>query len=190
MILQCVPVPIPIKVRLGHTQYNLERVKQMPLRFGRNITSHNIVFSNRYDCTRQQKLNNVANTAQPHVSDHPKCEELVVGYGRWSLTRVERQEVFYERTSGHIYLSKRMYCTQFLGCNICKTNRHPENGRLREVTPIRLWKTLVLWISSCSSEVDAYETWSHKEVFSTVKGKSLTECLVDLYQTLFNDVYF
>ena len=127
MILQCVPVPIPIKVRLGHTQYNLERVKQMPLRFGRNITSHNIVFSKRYDCTGQQKLNSAANTAQPPVSDHPKCEELVVAYGRWSLTRVERQEVFYERTSGHIYLLKRMYCMQFLGCNKCKSNRHPEN---------------------------------------------------------------
>ena len=29
-----------------------------------------------------------------------------------------------------------------------------------------------------------------RRFFSTVKGKSLTECLVDLYQTLFNDVYF
>ena len=26
---------------------------------------------------------------QPPVSDHPKCQDLVVAYGRWSLTRVE-----------------------------------------------------------------------------------------------------
>ena len=30
-------------------------------------------------------------TVQPPVSDHPKCEDLVVAYGRWSLTRIEPQ---------------------------------------------------------------------------------------------------
>ena len=37
--------------------------------------------------------------AKPPVSDHPKCEDLVVAYGRWSLTRIEPQGITsYKRT--------------------------------------------------------------------------------------------
>lgn len=52
------------------------------------------------------------------VSDNPKCEELVVTYGRWSLTSIELQEVFYLEKSEHIYVLETMYCMQFLGTNL------------------------------------------------------------------------
>ena len=48
-----------------------------------------------------QKTN--GNTVEPPVSHHPKCKDLVVAYGRWSLTRIEQQGVFSEKRSGHIY---------------------------------------------------------------------------------------
>ena len=55
------------------------------------------------------------NTVEPPVSQHPKCKDLVVAYGKWSLTgggrlrevvaltRIEQQGVFSEKRSGHIY---------------------------------------------------------------------------------------
>ena len=42
-------------------------------------------------------------TVEPPVSDHPKCKDLVVAYGRWSLTRIEPQEASYEKRSEDIY---------------------------------------------------------------------------------------
>ena len=49
------------------------------------------------------------NTVKPLISDHPKCEELVFTYQRWSLMRVKLQEVFYEEKSGNIYVLERVY---------------------------------------------------------------------------------
>ena len=37
------------------------------------------------------------------VSDHPKCKNLVIAYGRWSLTRIEPQGASSEKRSGHVY---------------------------------------------------------------------------------------
>ena len=42
-------------------------------------------------------------TIEPAVSDHPKCKDLVVAYGRWSLTGIEPQEASYEKRSEDIY---------------------------------------------------------------------------------------
>ena len=33
--------------------------------------------------------------SEPPISDHPKCEDLVVAYGRWLLTRIEPQWSFH-----------------------------------------------------------------------------------------------
>jgi len=41
------------------------------------------------------------------VSDNPKCEELVVTYGRLSLMSVELQEVFYLEKSEHSHIHVR-----------------------------------------------------------------------------------
>ena len=35
-------------------------------------------------------------TVEPPVSDHQKCDDVVVAYGRWSFTTVELQKVFSE----------------------------------------------------------------------------------------------
>ena len=45
-------------------------------------------------------------TVEPPESDHPKCEDLAVAYGRRSLTRTEPQEVYFEKKTGHIYFKE------------------------------------------------------------------------------------
>ena len=45
-------------------------------------------------------------TVEPPESDHPKCEDLVVANGRWSLTRIEPREVLFEKKTGHIYFNE------------------------------------------------------------------------------------
>ena len=55
------------------------------------------------------------------MSEHQKCEELIVTYGKWSLKRVKLQEVFYEKKSRHVYFFKEivLHATAvFLGYNI------------------------------------------------------------------------
>ena len=44
--------------------------------------------------------------------------DLVAAYGRWSLRRVELQEVFYNERSRHIYFLEKMSYVQFLFYNI------------------------------------------------------------------------
>ena len=45
-------------------------------------------------------------TVEPQsVNDHPKCEYLVVAYGRWSLTRIEPQGASSEKMSRGSMLS-------------------------------------------------------------------------------------
>ena len=51
------------------------------------------------------------NRKSRRVSEIPKGKELVVAYRRWSLARVELQEVFYEKW-GHISFLGRMYFKQ------------------------------------------------------------------------------
>ena len=46
-------------------------------------------------------------------SDHPKCADLVVAHGRWSLTRIEPQEVSLGRKLDTSTLRKIIYCMQF-----------------------------------------------------------------------------
>ena len=45
-------------------------------------------------------------TDEPPVNDHPKCEDLVVAYGRSSLTRIEPQGFSSEKKSGHMYFKE------------------------------------------------------------------------------------
>ena len=48
-------------------------------------------------------INNNNNTVEPPVSDHPRCKEWVVAYGRWSFTRTEPRGVSSEKKSRHIF---------------------------------------------------------------------------------------
>ena len=43
------------------------------------------------------------NTVESPVSNHPKCKDLVIAYGRWSLARIETQGASSEKRSGHVY---------------------------------------------------------------------------------------
>ena len=47
------------------------------------------------------KWEKIPTTVQPPVSDHPKCEDLVVDYRRWLLTRFEPQRDFSDKWSRH-----------------------------------------------------------------------------------------
>lgn len=49
-----------------------------------------------------------------------KCEELVVAYARWSLTRALLHKVFYEKC-GQTYFLERIICMQFLCFSIGKS---------------------------------------------------------------------
>ena len=42
-------------------------------------------------------------TVEPPISDHPRCKDLVVAYGRWLLTRIKPQGSSSEKMYGHIY---------------------------------------------------------------------------------------
>ena len=42
-------------------------------------------------------------TVEPIVSNHPKCKDWVVAYGRWSFTRIEPRGASSEKRSRHIY---------------------------------------------------------------------------------------
>ena len=57
----------------------------------------------------------INNGVEPLVSGHPKCEELVAAYRKYSFTRVELQEIFNKEKSRRIYFLERMFCIQFLG---------------------------------------------------------------------------
>lgn len=50
-----------------------------------------------------------------------KCEELVVAYARWSLTRALLHKVFYEEKCGQTYFLERIICMQFLCFSIGKS---------------------------------------------------------------------
>ena len=50
------------------------------------------------------------NTVEPSSSNHPKCGDLVVANGRWSLTKIEPLPRKSPDTST---LGKRIYCMQF-----------------------------------------------------------------------------
>ena len=52
-------------------------------------------------------------TVEPTESDHPKCEDLVVANGRWSLTRIEPREGSLRRKPDTSTLRKIIYCMQF-----------------------------------------------------------------------------
>ena len=57
----------------------------------------------------------------PPINCHPTCEDLLVTYGRWLLTRIKLQEFFCEWKTWHIYictLLKIIFCMQFLSSDI------------------------------------------------------------------------
>ena len=58
-------------------------------------------------------------TVEPTESDHPKCEDLVVANGRWSLTRIEPQEDSLRRKLDTSTLRKIIYCMQFPSYDMC-----------------------------------------------------------------------
>ena len=79
---------------------------------------------------------------EPPESDHPKCADLVVANGRWSLTRIEPQEVSLRRKLDTSTLRKIIYCMQFPSYDMCSSMlllflpqdiRNSSGGRLHEV---------------------------------------------------------
>ena len=60
-------------------------------------------------------------TVEPTGSDHPKCEDLVVANGRWSLTRIEPQEDSLRRKLDTSTLRKIIYCMQFPSYDMCSS---------------------------------------------------------------------
>ena len=60
-------------------------------------------------------------TVEPPMSDHPRCKDLVVAYGRWSLTRIKRQGSLLRRCTDTSTLWKIIYCIQFLSYNVCSS---------------------------------------------------------------------
>ena len=81
-------------------------------------------------------------TVEPPESDHPKCEDLVVANGRWSLTRIEPQEVSLRRKLDTSTLRKIIYCMQFPSYDMCSSmlllflpqeSRNSSSGRLQQV---------------------------------------------------------
>ena len=65
----------------------------------------------------QYELIMAINTVKPPVSDHPKCQDLVVAYGRWSLTRVEPEGDSSGNRSDISTYSKITYCMYFPSYN-------------------------------------------------------------------------
>ena len=53
-------------------------------------------------------------TVEPPLRDHPKCEDLVVAYGRWSLTRIEPLGISSEIGPDTSTFWQRNYCTHLL----------------------------------------------------------------------------
>ena len=81
-------------------------------------------------------------TVEPPESDHPKREDLVVANGRWSLTRIEPQEVSLRTKLDTSTLRKIIYCMQFPSYDMCNSTlllflpqeiRNSSGGRLHEV---------------------------------------------------------
>ena len=82
-------------------------------------------------------------TVEPPESDHPKCADLVVANGRWSLTRIEPQEVSLRRKLDTSTLRKIIYCMQFPSYDMCSSmlllflpqeiRLNSSGGRLQEV---------------------------------------------------------
>ena len=79
---------------------------------------------------------------EPPESDHPKCADLVVANRRWSLTRIEPQEVSLRRKLDTSTLRKIIYCVQFPSYDMCSSMlllflpqeiRNSSGGRLQEV---------------------------------------------------------
>ena len=58
-------------------------------------------------------------TVEPTESDNPKCEDLVVANGKWSLTRIEPQEDSLRRKLDTSTLRKILYCMQFPSYDMC-----------------------------------------------------------------------
>ena len=58
------------------------------------------------ECRDESEIYNyqreLLNTVESPVSDNPKCKDLVIAYGRWSLTRIEPQGASSEKRSGHV----------------------------------------------------------------------------------------
>ena len=82
-------------------------------------------------------------TVEPTESDHPKCEDLVVANGKWSLTRIEPQADSLRRKLDTSTLRKIIYCMQFPSYDMCSSmlllflpqeiRLNSSGGRLQEV---------------------------------------------------------
>ena len=58
-----------------------------------------------YIIMRNGNQSQFVSAVEPPVSEHPKCKDWVVAYGRWSFTRIENhREVSSEKRSRHIYI--------------------------------------------------------------------------------------
>lgn len=70
-----------------------------------------------FHCYTLDIQNMIYDTVESPVRNQPKCEDLVVAYGRWSFRRNEPQRGFFsKKTSYSGRLAWIIYCMQFLSC--------------------------------------------------------------------------
>ena len=62
----------------------------------------------------QIKNENENETVERPISNHPKCQDLVVAYGRWSVTRVESEGALLRTVPKHLLITKEFIAYIFL----------------------------------------------------------------------------
>ena len=62
------------------------------------------------------RCNKLETVVEPLTSNHPKCEDLVVAYGRWSLTRTEplSRSLFREEVPTYLLFGQEFIACDFL----------------------------------------------------------------------------
>ena len=116
------------------------------------------------------------NTVEPPVSDHPKCKDWVVAYGRWWFTRIEPQGASSEKRSRHIYfmednlLRAMDMCSSVLSLKFFLYSYFEKGCRKKCMWQSRkvLWVVLSLLFFN---EISKNGTRGHERMFARAKGK-------------------
>ena len=61
------------------------------------------------------------NKVEPAVSDQPKCKDLVVAFGKWSLTKIAPQEASSKKRFGHMYFVKDKLLHKISKLRMCRS---------------------------------------------------------------------
>ena len=113
---------------------------------------------------------------QVNTSDHPKCKDWVVAYGRWSFTRIEPQGASSEKRSRHIYfmednlLRPMDMCSSVLSLKFFLYSYFEKGCRKKCMWQSRkvLWVVLSLLFFN---EISKNGTRGHERMFACAKGK-------------------